>query len=109
MAAKLPYRATTATGDELDFEFPLHEETGDPVRVSQMLSSVLTVLDRELKLQPDTSNGDLLQALSMALAVRTRLLFGDNGTAERLCRVLLEEALAASRDVERRSPTTGHA
>jgi hypothetical protein len=109
MAAKLPYRATTATGDRLDFEFTLHEETGDPVRVSQMLSALLATLDRDLQLQPDTSNGDLLQALAMALAVRTRLLFGDGVTAEALSRQLLEEALASSREVERQSPAAGHA
>jgi hypothetical protein len=109
MAAKLPYRATTATGDRFDFEFTLHEETGDPVRVSQMLSAILGVLDRDLQLQPDTSNGDLLQALTMALAVRTRLLFGDSATAEALCKQLLQEALDASREVERQSPAAGHA
>ncbi len=109
MAAKLPYQANTATGDRLDFEFPLHGETGDPVRVSQILSAVLGTLDREVKLDPTTSNGDLLQAMAMAIAVRCAMLAGDAETAEAMTRRLLDEALAAARDVERQSPTAGHA
>ena len=109
MAAKLPYRAETATGDRLDFEFPLHGETGDPVRVSQMLSAILGTLDREVKLDPTTSNGDLLQAMAMALAVRCAMLSGGEETAEAMMRQLLDQAFAAARAVERESPAAGHA
>lgn len=109
MAAILPYQATTATGDRLDFEFPLHAETGDPVRVAQMLSAVLASLDRDLKLDPTISNGDLLQALAMALAVRTEMIAQGERSAEPLTRELVDRALAAAREAQRQSPKAGHA
>ncbi len=56
----LPFRVKTGTGDIFDIEFPLHEETGDPVRVSQMVRQLLATLDRDLALFADTSNGDVL-------------------------------------------------
>ena len=43
----LPYRVETGTGDIFDIEFPLHENTGDPVRVCQLVSQLLTTLDRD--------------------------------------------------------------
>ena len=49
----LPYRVETGTGDIFDIEFPLHENTGDPVRVSQLVSQLLTTLDRDLALFTD--------------------------------------------------------
>ncbi len=109
MPAKLPYQATTAMGDRLNFEFPLHGETGDPVRVAQMLSAVLGTLDRDLKLDASTSNGDLLQALAMAMAVRSTMLAADDATSEALCRQLLDSAFEAAREAERVSPRAGHA
>jgi len=42
----LPYRATTASGEHIDAEFPLHAETGSAIRVEQMLSAILATLDR---------------------------------------------------------------
>ena len=43
----LPYRADTATGDSFDINFPLHEDTGSAVRVAQLVSVVLEILDKD--------------------------------------------------------------
>lgn len=96
MPKRLPYRATTASGNQFDFDFPLHPETGSAVHVSNLLDSVLATLDREIRQLGPMSNGDVLQALAMALAVRTRILPGDPQRMAGLSAHLLEQALAAS-------------
>ena len=95
MAKHIPYRATTSTGNQFAFEFPLHEETTSAVTVSNLLSAVLATLDREIRMVGQVGNGDVLQALAMALAVRTRILPGDPAQLDRLVLALLETALAA--------------
>jgi hypothetical protein len=95
MARHLPYRATTSTGNRFDFEFPLHAETVSAVHVSNLLSAVLAALDREIRLLGQVGNGDVLQAVAMALAVRTRMLPGDPALLDPSVRGLLETALSA--------------
>ena len=67
MPQNLPYDVTTATGEKSAFEFPLHAETQSAMRVSQLLNAVLGSLDRELRVLGNTANGDVMQALAMAL------------------------------------------
>lgn len=95
MPKYLPYRATTASGNQFEFDFPLHADTGSAVHVSNLLNAVLGVLDREVQQLGPVSNGDVLQALAMALAVRTRILPGAPGALDPLVRELLATALAA--------------
>ena len=96
MARRLPYQVTTASGNQFDFDFPLHEQTVSPMQVSQLLSAVLATLDREIKVIGPVGNGDLLQALSMALAARARMLPGDGEQVQKLTRELVEVALTAT-------------
>ena len=105
----LPYRVETGTGDTFYIEFPLHEETGDPVRVGQMVSQLLATNDRDLALFADTSNGDVLQAVAMVLAVRAGMVHADNVTTDRLASELLLSALNAVAEAPRQVPQTGHA
>ncbi len=105
----LPYRVETGTGDIFDIEFPLHENTGDPVRVSQLVSQLLTTLDRDLALLTDTSNGDVLQAVSMVLAIRAGMVHAYGDTTSHLASQLLSTALGAVADAPRQMPQTGHA
>jgi hypothetical protein len=96
MSQRLPYRAKTSSGNQFDFEFPLHPETDSPVNVSNLLSAILEALDREIGRIGDAGNGDVLQAIAMALAVRTRMLAASAATLDPLVKGLLEAALAAS-------------
>jgi hypothetical protein len=105
----LPYRARTATGDVYEVEFPLHRETGDPVRVSQLVSAMLEAIDRELAVAVETSNGDVLQAAAMALAIRTRMIHAERQTVERLAVGLFRAALDAVAVANHRPPLSGHA
>ena len=106
---KLPYRAETRMGDRFDIEFPLHQETGDPVRVGQLISSILDAIDKDIAIAGDTSNGDVLQAVAMALAIRARMIHAPHGATEGLSKQLLNTALEAMEAATHRSAQSGHA
>lgn len=105
----LPYRVETATGDTLDITFPLHADTGSAMRVDQMLSAILNTLDQDIKLCGETANGDVLQALAMALAVRARMINAPEDVTAKLAHELLASATTAASSAERITPETGTA
>lgn len=109
MSQSLPYRATTAHGDVLDIRFRLHPDTGSSMRVSQLLDAVLRTVDREIGVLGETSNGDVLQALCMATAIRAGIIHAGRDTTDQLARSLLEAALASVGEAERHQAPSGHA
>lgn len=106
---KLPYTATTASGERIEVEFPLHAETGSAIRVQQMLSALLATLDRDIGASGETSNGDVLQSLSMALAIRAAMIHAPKRITDRLAGELVATALAALDDAQRHTPLSGRA
>ena len=106
---KLPFRAVTATGDKFDLEFPLHPDTEEVVRVEQLLTAVLEAVDAHLKLAGDGSNGDVLQAMAMAMAVRARIINAPFEQIEALASDLFVEAMQAVAAADRHSPPAGRA
>ena len=92
---KLPYRARTATGDTFDVEFPLHSETGDPVKVAQLISLLLEAIDSEMAIAGETSNGDVLQAVAMTLAIRAGIIHAPLETSASLSKDLVSTAFDA--------------
>ena len=104
---KPPYRARTTTGDSFDIDFPLHGETLDAVRVGQLISAVLDAIDKDIALAGETSNGDVLQALAMA--IRARMIHAPRAALETLSVQLLQTALAAAAEATRDTPQMGHA
>jgi|APTNR8051073442_1049403.scaffolds.fasta_scaffold05300_6 predicted metalloenzyme YecM len=109
MESILPYRVHTATGERVDIAFPFHPETVSPSRVAQILSAVLNALYSKVRLDPATSNGDMLQAVAMALAVRATMIDTPREVTDSLSADLVNAALAATRDVERTLGPVGHA
>ncbi len=105
----LPYRYQSPTGDAISFDFPLHDQTGSATRVHQLLDRILHVLNHEVGLLGDTQNGDLLQALAMALAVRTELIPADPELTHRLARDLTNQALSALPEARHERVQVGHA
>lgn len=89
----IPYKATTASGNQFEFQFELHPQTESAVNVSNLLTSVLDSVTREVEVLGPVGNGDTLQALAMALAVRVRMLDGDEAMLRRLASDLLGAAL----------------
>ncbi|MBS1218134.1 MAG: hypothetical protein H6R21_1267 [Proteobacteria bacterium] len=108
MAQQLPYAVITATGEKISFEFPLHAETQSAMRVSQLLTAVLGVVDRELRVLGNTANGDVMQALAMALAVRTAMLHAPYAVGRRLATDLAVGALGAAAHCVRDQGSVGH-
>lgn len=109
MATNLPYDVKTATGETIAFDFPLHGETQSAMRVSQLLDAVLGTLDRELRVLGITANGDVMQALAMALAVRTAMLHAPYAVGQQLAVDLAGTALAAAGDCRRDPGIVGNA
>ena len=93
---QLPYRAQTATGDTIDIEFPLHAETDSPVKVSQLLTAVLETIDKEVAMAGPMANGDVLQALAMAVAIRSRMIHAPSEVTSDLARTVTAYALDAT-------------
>jgi hypothetical protein len=105
----LPYRATTVTGTVIEVAFPLHPDTASAVVVGQLLDSLLHTLSRDIALLPNVANGDVLQALAMALAVRAGIIHTPFGPTAAETQKLLDSALAAMAVAERSGPAPGHA
>ena len=89
----LPYHAKTATGDTFDIEFPLHIETGDPIKVEQLITVMLKTIDDEIAVTGPTSNGDVLQAVAMTLAIRSGMIYAPLESSVVLTHDLVEMAL----------------
>lgn len=105
----LPYRVETATGDTLDIIFPLHSDTASPVRVNQLLTVILDAIDQDIKVCGETGNGDVLQAVAMALAVRARMIHAPTNVTSELSSQLLGKALNAASTADRVEPESGNA
>jgi hypothetical protein len=105
----LPYVTNTETGTRIDADLPLHPSTVSIIRVNQMLDAVLGLIDREVKLDRSTANGDVLQALAMALAIRSAMIEAPKHTTDRLSADLLRTALTALDDARTSTPPSGTA
>ncbi|MGA7982659.1 MAG: hypothetical protein WCA32_20860 [Chromatiaceae bacterium] len=97
----LPYTAVTSTGEAFDIRFPLHPQTGSEEAVAGMLTSVLDALTRTLADRSDVTDGDVLQALAMALAIRARMVDAKPSASMRLMHELVDGAFAATLDATR--------
>ena len=76
---KLPYTAVTASGDHISFLFPLHPLTESPERVAGLSTRVRDAIDQADQRDGRASDGDIIQALRMALAVRSRMVEAAHG------------------------------
>ncbi len=106
---QLPYRAKTSMGEVFDIDFPLHDETGSPIRVGQLVSLLLDALDHDIAVVGETSNGDVLQACAMAMAIRAGMIHAPQEVTRELSRDLLNSALDAVGSAARQHPQSGHA
>lgn len=108
MARPLPFTAITDTAEKYDITFPLHPSTEAPMRVHQLLGDLLEAVSREVR-RDNMSNGDVLQAMAMALAVRARMIASDPETTTALARDLLDAAIEGVLDAEVTTPPIGRA
>jgi hypothetical protein len=98
---KLSYTTVTNGGDAFDIRFPLHDETRSAEIVAAILSAVLSSVSAEIEQESKTSDGDVLQALAMAMAVRARLVDVPPAVSLKLMHELVDEAFSATLAAER--------
>jgi len=104
----LPYSVVTDTGDTFDIAFPLSEHTQDRVRVHQLLTTIMNALASDLKVMGEVSNGDILQAATMAVAIRARMIHAPEETLRSIVADLMQTSLEACFGAERKSIPAGH-
>jgi hypothetical protein len=97
---QLDYTTVTGSGEALDIQFPLHEETRSADDVAGMLSAVLEALSKQIEGGGETSDGDVLQALAMAMAVRARMVDVSPAVSLKLMNELVEGAFEATLKAE---------
>jgi hypothetical protein len=95
---RLPYTAITSGGRAFDIRFPLHSQTVSEAAVENMLTAVLDALSSSLRAEGPVSDGDVLQALAMATAIRARIVDASPSASLRLVHELVDEAFAATLD-----------
>lgn len=105
----LPYRAVTSSGAVIDCQFELHPETVSAGDVARLVGAVLDALDVNIEGRPPLSNGDVLQAVAMALALRTEMLAASRGMKDALARDVVERALRSVADAKYTRSGVGHA
>lgn len=99
---QMPYTVLTAGGEALELRFPLDPHTRSRGHVEDLLGAVLAAVREVVGREGPVSDGDVLQALSMALAVRALLVKARPGAAAELSVALLQRALEATEGVVRR-------
>jgi hypothetical protein len=89
------YTVVTASGRGFDIEFPLHPHTRSESGVSETVTDLLAALSDALTVRQDLSDGDVIQALAMTLAIRARMLDEKFDTMDELVYELLKTAMQA--------------
>ena len=92
----LAFTAVTSSGRAFDIHFPLHEHTRSDQGVSDLLTSLLDSISAFTTGSDAISDGDILQALVMALAVRARMIDETGNTSRQLLHELVDVAVDAA-------------
>ena len=93
---RLSYTALADSGSAYDIWFPLHVETGSMEAVSDILTRVLRAASDGIGSHPGVSDGDVLQALAMAMAIRARMVDAKPAASLRLMHELIDQSFAAA-------------
>ncbi len=92
MAARtLPFTAVQP-GAVRQINFPLHALTVDEEDVAGLLEALLDSMTEQIRVRENVSDGDLLQALCMALAIRMHMVEAAPPAVRALVSEILEQA-----------------
>jgi len=103
----LTITALTATGLAYDIDFPLHPSTRSSDAVADLVTRMLSTISQGVARHQGLSDGDILQALAMTLAVRARMASNDAEQTRTLVLDLAETAFDAAQASQ--AQLTGHA
>ena len=91
----LLFATVTDSGIRYEIEFPLHRDTNSSDAVSVLTSKLLSTISMCVNEIEDLKDGDILQALSMICAMRTRMIDVDSNLAEQVLIDLIKQNHAA--------------
>lgn len=94
----LPFTALSDGGSAVHMSFRLHDQVIDPDRVGKLASALLETISEEVTgvdVDP-MGNGDVLQALALAMAVRARIIDAPPETIRKVVDSLVADAMDAA-------------
>lgn len=103
----LPYKAITSSKKELSFNFTLDENTSSPLVINEIVNLILLKISNEINIYKPT-NGDIIQALCMALAVRSRIIDHDIHKIEEIVNKTLKKAFLDAQKAKVSEPIIGN-
>lgn len=89
---------TVYTGTAREIKFPLHEHTVNVGHVGAILEALLERISEQVQERPPVSDGDLLQAMCMALAIRMNMVEAPADAVSALVATALEQANEAVKE-----------
>lgn len=103
MSVTLTFTAITSGGVAYDIHFPLHPQTRSAQGVSELITALLETVSRVVNDCRELSDGYVLQALCLTLAVRARMV----GALPDSTRELVIELFDAAYEAARAAPPYG--
>ncbi len=91
----LPFSVLAAGGESFIAMFPLHRQTVSPEFVGRLTTALLDTISDAVDRGSAVCDGDVLQAMAMALAVRAQVINAPPGAGARVAEHLVANALAA--------------
>ena len=92
MKKKLPF-SIIFKETNIDFHFDLHDQTINSDNVGKIASTLINEIDKEIKKNPNTSEGDLIQALALFIATRITVSSFDDKKILNFFSDVLEKAI----------------
>ena len=92
MASKVLQFTAVEPGGARQISFPLHEHTVNASHVGALLEALLDSITKEIRANQDVSDGDVLQAVCMALAIRMHLVDAPADAVRAMVAATLEQA-----------------
>ena len=103
----LPYKAITTSRKEVNFKFSLDENTNSPLVINEIINLLLSKISNEINIYKP-SNGDIIQSLAMALAVRMKMVNADEKIVEKIVIDCVSKAINAAKKAEVNNQISGH-
>ena len=102
----LPYRAITSSHKEINFKFTLDENTNSPIVINEIINLLLSRISNEINIYKP-SNGDVIQAMCMALVVRCKIIDYDLDKIEKVVSKTLKNAFSDAKKANVSEPISG--
>lgn len=94
----LPFSTRTSSGERRQFQLRLHRHTRSVAHVGMLVETMLASVSEIVEREADVSDGDVLQALTLAAAVRLDVAGVPTDTAKTLMQELISLALETTSD-----------